>query len=223
MNTNSSPWVITLGFSSLLSLMVFVIYISLTEMSITISKMEALVKITNAKISTAHSMRDHIRLRANTLNQMYLTDDYFERFDLFPLLAHHAASYRADRDLLLRYEMDDDEEILLEEIRRVSAEGYKINDAAAEILLSQASAADTKKALREAYTTRQKVLSNLDKLVEKQNEKAELALNTHIRANEETRSLIIAISVLALFLGTAISIFIIRETTRKNREIYFQA
>lgn len=169
MNTNSSPWVITLGFSSLLSLMVFVIYISLSEMSTTISKMEALVKITNAKISTAHSMRDHIRLRANTLNQMYLTDDYFERFDLFPLLAHHAASYRADRDFLVRYAMDDDEEMLLEKISLVSAEGYKANDTAAKILLSPASDADAKKALREAYFSRQKVLSNLDKLVENQN------------------------------------------------------
>lgn len=223
MNKNSSPWVLSLGFSSLLSLMVFVIYISLSEMSTTISKMEALVKITNAKISTAHSMRDHIRQRANTLSQMYLTDDYFERLDLFPLLAHHAAKYRADRDRLLLYEMDNDEELLLEKIKSVSDQGYNANNYAAEILLSQASNIEVKNAQRKAYAARQKVLDHLDDLVEMQNNNAQYALNTHIRVNEETRSLIIAISVLALFLGIAISIFAIRETTRKNREIYFQA
>ncbi|MDA3868885.1 MAG: diguanylate cyclase, partial [Gammaproteobacteria bacterium] len=224
LNKNSSPWVIFLGFSSLLGLMIFVIYISLSEMSTTISKMEALVKITNAKISTAHSMRDHVRLRANTLSQMYLTDDYFERFELFPLLAHHAANFRADRDLLLRYGMDSDEEELLEKIRLASTKGYSINNLAAEILLTHDAAdAEVKHAQREAYFARQKVLNHLDELVEMQNSNARYALNTHIRVNEKTRSLIITISVLVIFLGTAISIFIIRETTRKNREIYFQA
>ena len=54
------------------------------------------------------SMRDHIRLRANTLSRMYLNEDYFDRFDLYPLLAHHAANYRASRDHLFEYEMDDE-------------------------------------------------------------------------------------------------------------------
>ena len=185
--------------------------------------MEALVKITNAKISTAHSMRDHIRQRASTLSQMYLTDDYFERFDLYPLLAHHAANYRADRDLLLQHEMDLDELELLEKIRVVSEEGYDANNIAAEILLSKASDAEIKMAQRAAYVARQKVLDILDDLVELQNKNAQYALDVHIRVNEETRELIISISALALFLGITISIFAIRETTRKSREIHFQA
>ena len=203
--------------------MILVIYIPLSEMSTTISKMESLVKITNAKISTAHAMRDHIRQRANTLSQMYLTDDYFERHDLYPLLAHHAANYRAARNLLLQHEMDDDETELLEKIRAVSEEGYRANGIAADILLSQAPDEEVKKVQRVAYAARQKVLDHLDELVEMQNTNAQYALDTHIRVNEETRNLVIAISALVLFLGITISIFSIRETTRKSKEIHFQA
>lgn len=223
MKKNSSHWILSLGFSSLLGLMLIVIYISLTEMSTTISKMEALVKITNAKISTAHSMRDNIRQRANTLNQMYLTDDYFERFELYPLLAHHAANYRTDRESLLEHEMDIDELELLEKVRAVSEEGFYANNRAADILLSQASDEEVKEAQRDAYAARQKVLDHLDDLVELQNNNAQYALDVHIRVNDETRKLVIAISVIALLLGITISIFSIRETGRKNKEIHFQA
>ncbi|MCK5263069.1 MAG: EAL domain-containing protein [Gammaproteobacteria bacterium] len=223
MKKNSSNWILSLGFSSLLGLMILVIYIPLSEMSTTISKMEALVKITNAKISTAHAMRDYIRLRASTLSQMYLTDDYFERHELYPLLAHHAANYRAERVLLLQHEMDDDETELLEKIRVVSEEGYRANILAANILLSRSSDNEVKEAQREAYNARQKVLDHLDELVEMQNKNAQQALDVHIRVNKETRNLVIVISSLVLFLGIAISIFSIRETTRKSKEIHFQA
>lgn len=223
MTKNTSPWFLSLGFSSLLSLLIFVVYISLSEMSTTISKMEALVKITNAKISAAHAMRDHIRQRANTLNQMHLTDDYFDRHELYPLLAHHAANFRSDRSLLLQYEMDDDEISLLEKIKQVSEQGYKANNNAANTLLSRSSEKEIKSTQREALVARQKVLDHLNALVEMQNQNAQYALDTHIRVNQETRDLIITTSALALLLGIGISIFSIRETSRKNNEIHFQA
>ena len=223
MQNKKSKWLLPLGFSSLLGLMIIVIYISLSEMSTTVSKMEALVKITNAKISAAHAMRDHIRLRTSTLSQMYLSEDYFDRFELFPLLAHHAANYRASRALLLEYEMDAEELALLDQLKEASEESYRINSEAADILLSHASEYDIREAQLESYASRQKVLDLLDDLVEMQNKNAQQALDVHIRVNEETRDLIISISALALFLGIAISLFAIREASRKSQEIHFQA
>lgn len=224
MKNRTSKWLLPLGFSSLLALMFVVIYISLSEMSTTVSKMEALVKITNAKISTAHAMRDHIRLRANALYQMYLSDDYFDRFDLYPMLAHHAANYRASRDHLLEYEMDEDELALINKINKISEEGYITNRNAADILLkTQASEDEVREAQLEGHASRQKVLDLLDNLVNMQNRNAQQALDVHIRVNEETRNLVIAISALAFILGIAISIFAIRETSRKSQEIHFQA
>lgn len=223
MKQRYSHWLLPLGFSSLLGLMIVVIYISLSQMNITVSKMEVLVKITNAKIAAAHAMRDHIRLRANTLTKMYLTDDYFERMELYPLLAHHAANYRDTRDLLVQYEMDNEEQALLEQIRIVSEEGYMANSEAADILLSRAPDDAVRKAQLAAYSARQHVLDLLDNLVEMQNRNAQQALDVHIRVNNETRNIIIIISSIALLLGITISLFAIRETNRKNKEIHFQA
>ena len=223
MKKNSSHWILTLGFSSLLALLLVVIYISLSEMSTTVSKMEALVKVTNAKIAAAHAMRDNIRLRGSALSQMYLTEDYFDRFELQPLLSHHAANYRESRRLLLQYEMDEDEQALLSMIEKIGGKSYLINQHAAEILLSQASEDEVRQAQLDGYESRQKVLNLLDELVEMQNNNAQYALDVHVRVNQETRNLIIAISAFALFLGIAISIFSIREARRKNKEIHFQA
>ncbi|MDH5389419.1 MAG: hypothetical protein OEY06_13360, partial [Gammaproteobacteria bacterium] len=169
MKKTSSHWILSLGFSSLLCLMIVVIYIPLSEMSTTISKMEALVKITNSKISTAHAMRDYIRQRGSTLSQMFLSEDYFERFELFPLLAHHAANYRTSRKHLLEYEMDEEEATLLKKIDTISEESYKTNVVAADILLSRASQKNIITAQIESHTARQKVLDLLDQLVDMQN------------------------------------------------------
>lgn len=223
MEKNSSLWLLPLGFSSLLGLMIFVIYISLSEMSTSTKKMEQLVKVTNAKISTAHALRDHVRQRAAILSQMHLTEDYFERFELLPIMDKIAANYRIDRTHLMQYEMSKSETELLEKIQTVTWEGSASNNLAAQILLSQASHEEINKAQLLAYTARQKVLEHLDKLVKMQNNRAQFSLNTHIRANEDARTLIISISTLALLLGFAISIIAIRETSRKNKEIHYQA
>lgn len=223
MKKKSSHWILSLGFSSLLGLMILVIYISLSAMSETITKMENLVKVTNAKISAAHAMRDHVRTRANILSQMYLTNDYFERMDLYTQMNQSATGYRLDRARLIQHKMNEEESELLEKIRAAAWEGSAANHKAAEILLSQASYEDVKEIQHKAYAARQKVIDHLDALVEMQNKNAQYSLDINAHVNQETHDLILGISTLALFLGMTISIFSIRETTRQNKEIHFQA
>jgi diguanylate cyclase (GGDEF)-like protein len=223
MKRDTTQLIISLGFASLLVLIFIVAYISLSEMNSTIKQMEEVVKVTNGKIASAHTMRDYVRLRADTLNKMYLTDDFFERDEIAPMLAHYAAKYREARDELTSYGMTKEEEMLHQKILDVSEIGFQVNNIALDILMSDVPIEEVRYAMREANIGRQRVLDHLDKLVEIQNKNAQLALDESIKINQQTRKIVITISILSFFLGIAISIYVVLESLRKNREMHFQA
>jgi diguanylate cyclase (GGDEF)-like protein len=223
MKRDTTQWVISLGFASLLVLIFIVAYISLSEMNSTIRQMEELVKVTNNKIASAHTMRDYVRLRADTLNKMYLTDDFFERDEIAPMLAHYAAKYREARDTLNSYGMTEEEQILHKKLLDVSEYGFEINNIALDILMSDAPIDEVRDAMQAANDGRQDVLDQLNELVEIQNKNAQLALDERTSINKQTNKIVIIISIMAFFLGIAISLFVVLESIRKNREMHFQA
>ena len=223
MKRDNTQWIISLGFTSLLVLIIIVAYISLSEMHSTIRQMEELVKVTNAKIASAHAMRDHVRLRADTLNRMYFTDDYFERDEIAPMLEYHASKYREAREELIRYEMTAEEKSLHQKILYSSEIGYRANTIAADKLMSSADPGEIHEALRLANDARQSVLDQLNEMVEMQNRNARLAVDQSISINKRTRYIVIIISFLSFFLGIAISVFVVRESSRKNRAMHYQA
>lgn len=223
MKRDTPQWIISLGFVSLLVLIIVVAYISLSEMNSTIKQMEDLVKVTNSKISLAHTMRDHIRVRADTLYKMYLTDDIFERDELAPLLDYHAAKYIEARNHLMSYSMNEEEKILHQKILEVSNTGYETNTRAADMLMSDAPINEIRDALRIGNEEREHVLEHLDELVEMQHWNAQLALDQNIKINKQTRKVVIIISALSLLLGIAISMYAVVDSSRKNREMNFQA
>ena len=104
-----------LGFAGVLALMGLISFISLSQMNTITRQMSELLEETNTKISAAHTMRDSIRLRGETLYQMYLTDDFFERDDYRIKMGVHALRYKKARDLLYSFHMSAREAKLLDE------------------------------------------------------------------------------------------------------------
>jgi diguanylate cyclase (GGDEF)-like protein len=214
---------ITLGFGSLLTLMSVLAYISLSQMDSTIDKMATLVDETNAKSSAANLMRDSARLRGTALTKMYISDDPFERELQRLKMSEYGLRYRQAFDVFLRYKLSSRELKLISEIRVVTAVARQANNNAAEALLIKQ---DIRQALDDfalANSRREKVLSALDKLIELQNRNAHVALQDSVDFHRNTQSLIIIIAAIAFFVGTLISLLVVRETTKKNTAIRFQA
>jgi diguanylate cyclase (GGDEF)-like protein len=214
---------IGLGFTGVLALMGLISFISLSQMSTITEQASTLLDETNAKISTANSMRDYIRLRGDTLHKMYLTDDYFERDELRLDMSRHALNYKKSRSTLYSFHMSAREAKLLDQLMKQTLIAKAANDTAADTLLSNAPLADTKNDMRIANEVRRNMLAGLTQLVVLQEEIARYTINNTISYQETVRSIVLLLSLVAFFIAVFIAQLVIRETSKKNSEIHFQA
>ena len=187
---------ISLGFTGVLALMGLISFISLSQMTVITEQMASLLNETNAKISAASTMRDSIRLRGDTLNKMYLTDDYFERDELRIEMAEHALKYKDARDILFTYRMSAREAKLLDQLIQQTRLAKAFNDNAADDLLSDNPLQEIKNNLRLANNARHEMQAGLDKLVLLQ----EKISHSVIKDSEEYQK---AVSDIILFLSLA--------------------
>ena len=214
---------ITLGFSSLLVLMSVLAYISLSQMNNTIEKMSVLVDETNAKSTAANMMRDSARLRGVSLTNMYISDDVFEREAERLQMSNYGLRYRKAFDRFLDYNLSSREYKLISNIRSITADARAANNQATDALLTKADLDQARRFFAIANQKREEVLEALNSLIEIQNRNAQLALQDSVDYHRQTQSLIIIIAAIAFFVGVLISLLVIRETSKKNSAIRFQA
>ncbi len=214
---------ITLGFGSLLLLMGVLAYLSLSQMDNTIDRMASLVDETNAKSAAANLMRDSARLRGNVLTKMYLTDDAFEREALRLKMSEYGLRYRQAFDEFQKYKMSSRELKLVSQIRDITRRSRDANYEAMEALLTKSDINQALQVFGEANVLRELVLDKLDDLIELQTSNARSALKDSVSYHKQSQSLIIIIAAFAFFVGVLISMLVIRETSKKNSAIRFQA
>lgn len=214
---------ISLGFTGVLALMGLISFISLSQMTVITEQMTHLLNESNAKISAASTMRDSIRLRGDTLYKMYLTDDFFERDELRLEIDEYALQYKVARGTLLTYRMSAREAKLLDQLMQQSLLAKASNDDAADDLLSVKPLTVIKNKLRLANIARHEMLAGLDKLVLLQEEISHSVINESEKYQKIVSDIILFLSLAAFFIALYIAQLVIRETSRKNFEIHFQA
>lgn len=214
---------IGLGFAGVLALMGLISFISLSQMNAITEQMTTLLKETNTKISAANTMRDSIRLRGETLHKMYLTDDYIERDEYRTEIGEHALRYKEARDVLYSFHMSAREAKLMNLLMKQTRAAKTINDDAAQNMLSDLPKESTRNDLRVANNARQNILTYLDKLVLLQETNASSIINDTKQYQETISHIILFLSLAAFFIALYIAQLVIRETSRKNSEIHFQA
>ena len=214
---------VSLGFAGVLALMGLISFISLSQMSTITEQMSALLNETNAKISAANTMRDSIRLRGDTLNKMYLTDDYFERDEYRLEMAEHALRYKVARDVLFTFGMGAREAKLLDQLMQQTRLAKAFNDNAADNLLSNQPLDEIRNDLRLANTARHEMLAGLDKLVVLQEEISHTVIKESEQYQQTVSEIIFLLSLAVFFIALYIAQLVIREASRKNSEMHFQA
>jgi diguanylate cyclase (GGDEF)-like protein len=223
MNRDPLKLIIALGFAGVLALMGLISFISLSQMNAITKQMSVLLEETNAKNSAANSMRDNIRLRGDALYKMYLTDDYIERDRYRLQLAEHGLNYKNARDTLSSFHMSAREAKLLDQIIKQSRLAKQSNDTAAEHLLSDIAVSEIQNDLKLANMARQEMLVSLDELVALQEEITRSAIHDTENYQETISNIILFLSLAAFFIAVFIAQLVIRETSKKNYEIRFQA
>jgi len=214
---------IRLGFAGVLTLMGLISFISLSQMNTITKQMSDLLEETNTKISAANTMRDSIRLRGDTLYKMYLTDDFIKRDEYRLKIAEYALRYKMARDALYSFPMTAREAKLLDQLMQRTFAAKQLNDTAAENMLSDLPIKQIQEDLRQANKARQGLLTRLNQLVTLQEEVTHSIINDSKSYQKRIRDIIFFLSLAAFFIAIYIAQLVIRETSRKNSEIHFQA
>ncbi len=181
MKDNSIKLVI-LGFTTILILMFILVFISQHQMRQNNQILSSLITDTNVKIQMANTMRDAIRLRENLMYKMQLTEDVFDRDNIYMQFLDYAGVYKEARRKLLETSLNDTEQSAIRQLDRITSVAQPINDMTAENLLYNRNLDDTQHYLRDSKTLQKATLAVLDKLVEMENQvsiRANLSAHKH--------------------------------------------
>lgn len=214
---------IGLGFTGVLALMGLISFISLSQMANITERMSSLLEETNAKTSAANNMRDSIRLRGNVLYKMYLTDDFIERDEYRLQLATHGLNYKKAKDKLSSFHRTAREAKLLDQVAKQARIAKEYNDIAADNLLSDIPKEEIQSYSLIANEARQDMLTSLDKLVVLQEKVTRSVIDDASKYQQTIGHIILLLSLAAFFIALYIAQLVIRETSKKNSEIHFQA
>jgi len=214
---------IGLGFAVVLGLMGLISFISLSQMNNITEQMSSLLTETNNKSIASNAMRDSIRLRGESLYNMYLTDDYIERDEYRLKLAEHGLDYKNARDTLYSYSLTAREAKLLNQLIVLTRSAKEANDTTAEKLLSNLPNKELTTSLRLANVARDKILASLDELVTLQNDITKSKIAEAKTYQEAVGNIILFLTLAAFFMAVFIAQLVVRETSKKNSEIHYQA
>jgi diguanylate cyclase (GGDEF)-like protein len=215
--------IITLGFSAILCLMFALVFIALSQLQALNRSMSKLVEDTNAKMEAAHTMRDAIRLRANALKSMQLSQDSFEKDAELMRFYGYSGMYRRAREELVSKQMDERERDIHARLSEMTRIAQPVNEHAVDLLMSGAPPELIGNAVEEARQTRDGLLRLLDELVVLEKDNAAQALNAANEHYGQTRQAMIFLVGIAMVCCVLIAALVIRRASDKNRRISYQA
>ncbi len=222
MKDNSVKLVI-LGFTTILILMFILVFISQHQMRQNNQILSSLITDTNVKIQMANTMRDAIRLRENLMYKMQLTEDIFDRDDIYMQFLDYAGVYKEARRKLLKTSLNENERSAIKQLDRITAVAQPINDMAAENLLHHKNFEDTQYFLRDSKTLQKATLAVLDKLVEMENKVSIRANLTAHKHYKNTSYILYILTTASIFLCMTIIWLVIHNVRMVNKQITYQA
>jgi diguanylate cyclase (GGDEF)-like protein len=220
---DNTKTIISLGFGAVLLLLFFLVFIALNQMQQLNSSISRLVEETNAKTAAANTMRDAIRLRANSLKAMRLTGDPFRRDEEYLRFLGYAGPYSRARKELMSKSMDDQEVEIHEKLSEIARRAQPDNEHAANLLLRGASGEEVEAAMQVAADSQAQLLKLLDELVDLEQRNARAAIRISNDHYQETRHKMFALAAVALLFAIIIAWLVIHRISEKNRRISYQA
>jgi diguanylate cyclase (GGDEF)-like protein len=214
---------VTIGFMAVLALMFSLAAISLLQLQSINASMETLVEVTNIKTAAANDMRDAIRLRADSLKTMQLTEDIFERDAEYLRFINHAGKYRTAREKLISLGLDEKEAAVNRQLQQLARASQPYNDKASELLMSNAPGREINPVMVQASSLQGLILDKLEELIRLEQQNTQEALAASRGHYTSTRQLLFALTGMALLFSLLIARTVIKHVSVKNRQLAYQA
>ncbi len=212
---------IAIGFTAVLLLILALVIISLSQFRNINASLSTLVEETNSKLQSANSMRNAIRLRADSIKKMRLLNDPFERDDEFMRFIQHSGTFRIAREELIQLPLNNAEKVILQKLNKTLKRAQQTNDSVAEQLLSDFFISQA--LINQAEKIQQHLLIFLDALIVIENRSAEKALSQANDYYTSTQYTLFSIAIIVFSLVIIIAVVVIRLVAKKNQQVAYQA
>ena len=220
-NNISTP--VALGIMISIAMMFSLVFVSLIQFQSTNESMKKLVEATNIKTAAANDMRDAILQRSESLKTMMLTSDIFNRDEEYQRFTNHAGKYHAAREKLVVPGIDVHESAIIQQLNQLTSESNPHNENAASLLMSDVHPAEIDEVLKKAAASQQKMLNSIEELVALERSSSRQALQANQVYYSGARQLLLVLTGIALLFSLLVTRAVITNTTRKNRQLAYQA
>ncbi len=214
---------VALGTMAILALVFSLVSASLVQLQSINDSMLEMVEISNIKMAAADDMRDAIHLRSESLKTMHLLSDIFDRDEEHLRFISLAGKYRSARNTLSGLGIDLEESEILEELKQLTRSSQDYSENAANLLMSEAPAAETDAVMKQASESQQKAIASIEALINLEKYQTEQALKASRLHYSGTRHHLLVLAVIALLFSLLVARTIITRTARKNRKLAYQA
>ncbi|MDD5241472.1 MAG: response regulator [Sulfuricella sp.] len=206
------------GFALVLALMAALALVGLHQMSAINERLEGIVDGNNAKTELATIMRDSLRERAISMHAIVVLKDPFERDAELNRFYEHGSNYAKARQKLDQAASTDEEKLILAAISNLTLITQPIVLKTVEFAMAR-NPATLGLMQTETIPAQNRLLRELDELVELQRKATHEAADGAAKAYRETRLLMLALGMTTIFFGIIIAILVTRRAAQYTLEI----
>lgn len=213
---------LNVGFGAILILYLLLVGVGLSFMYSTQSRINAIVETHNVKAALLNQMYTSARERSLLLHTMLDTDDAFARDDLYMEFNKHGGRFIRARNTLKTMLLSEQERQLLAEQGKLSGIGVPIQNRIIDLIQDDELLLARAILNNESVPTQNKVL---DRLLALQRHQESAARTTAQQSDKELRRAFVETSLLGLFailVSSLIAYFVIRRTTRTEKDLQVQ-
>ncbi len=210
---------IGLGFSVALVLMLAVIGLGVTQMAHLNAELDRVVTINNVKTRLASRMRDTLRDRGVLMNNIVITQDPWEKDQIFLQFMAYGERYAKDRAQLLALLETPAEKSLLADL---DINTFKNQPVIFNIVESALNGSDIPSLLqlqKEAIPLQNSLIEALDNMTALQREANELSLRETYAAYQATRDLMLVLGGVATLLSIFVGVLVSRRLLTQTRQV----
>jgi len=220
MSRDYTNLVVRVGFFSVVALMLIVGGLSLQRYQNLYIELSEIVDINNRKIELVGAMRESIRLRELTINEMLSINEIFvnsEKFDKFVALA---GMYRIARLELLKLGLTAEEMVIHDKLSNAIRIASPLNFNVAELILEQVSMDEIRAALERALTVRKVAMNLLDDLMNLQRSYALRTVRSAKEDNSSTSVFLMILGFVSVLISIVIATLVGKYVDTRKTEIY---
>ena len=214
-----------IGFALALGLVVLMTSIGLSHMAQIHRDLSRIVRVHNAKTELAHTMEFALRDRAVSMHTIAVMNDPFEKEEELQRFYERGMDYIRARDALVKMGLNSAEKAAIDLINVQARESNPKALHAIDLAMSgQSNAAAARDAVRNvAVPAQRRQAQRVQALVKLQLQQTQEAEQNASAAYRKAQAWVLVLGALALIIGTAVAVIVVRLALRQARSLEYQA